>query len=98
MALKAKDMIYVRSWVGSGPTDQELNERWSRFRNRDAVVEETLRVMITAMSESPIDRVSLPNGLSFSMKENVALLERKLNDFRSRGSVGITELSRRDYR
>lgn len=99
MPLSTSEMLVVRSWVGTTPTDVQLNERFDRLGTVEDTVEETLRAQLSELLGQPAS-LSLPSGLSVNYGENIRSIKEKLSDIKKviGGSGGITRLYRPDYR
>lgn len=92
-------MTVVRSWVGSKPSDDELEERFERLGTVEDTIRETLRAQLSTVLENPAS-LSTPSGLSVNYGENIRTLKERineLNDVAPSGS-GAAVLYRKDYR
>lgn len=99
MPLSDAQFRVVRSWVGSGPTDEDLNERFERLADIDQVILESLRAQLSKLLEQP-SSFSTPDGLSMSTSENIRALRERIDKFNEVGgttsfSKGVTRIDRR---
>jgi len=97
----------MRTWVGTEPTDDELQDRYDRLGNFDKVVLEALEYKLALLSEQPAS-LTVP-GLSISVGQNMTMLEAAIKRFRSSGGLGldtesaglgfsVVQITRPDYR
>lgn len=104
--LTPEQLAAVRVWVGTGPTDQSLHDRFERLGSVDATVLEELRSQLSVLNAQP-GSFSLPSGLSVSVSTNIQALERLIKEFRNSPSLdsslpgkaaGVSKLVRPDRR
>jgi len=101
--LSSDQLKVVRSWVGTEPTDDDLNERYNRLADVDLVIRETLDSQMSELLEQP-DRITTPDGTTIAITTNLQILQQRIKDFRNRGSgyngktPNVTSLHRPDYR
>lgn len=86
MALTTEQLAAVRVWVGNGPTDQALHDRYERLGSVDQTVLEELRSQLTVLNAQP-GSFSLPSGLSVTTQSNAQVLERLIKEFRNAPSL-----------
>lgn len=77
----------MRSWVGTQPTDADLNLRYDALGDVDEVIEEVLREQLALLREEPAS-VSLPSGLSRSNGENIKSLQAAIDELQKEGASG----------
>jgi hypothetical protein len=87
MPLNDAEMSVVRSWVGDGPTDEDLNEIYFETSSPDAVVLRTLRYKLALYTEEPAS-LSVP-GFSYSNGQNIISLENMIKKFMDGGGTGL---------
>lgn len=106
MPLPPDSLAVLRSYVGTGPTDDELEARYLRLGSYDQVVIETLRVRYQELLEYP-DSLTVP-GLSITFGQLRADTKKYLDSFLASGTtgldpepystIGFVHVSRKDYR
>lgn len=91
MPLSDEQSQVVRSWVGTSPTQDELDELYDQFNSVDKVVEMTLRARLAEYTSQPAS-LSVP-GLSISNQQNITSLENLIKKFEANGGTGIDNSS-----
>lgn len=82
MPLSPEQLEEMRSWVGTIPTDDELQARWERLQSYNAVIEETIRIITNDLARRPAS-VTVPGGLSISSGENLRYYQDLLKRFQA---------------
>ena len=91
MPLSDDQLQVVRSWVGTAPTQDELDSLYDQFGSVDKVVELTLRARLAEYTSQPAS-LSVP-GLSISNQQNITSLENLIKKFESDGGTGLDSSS-----
>jgi hypothetical protein len=102
MPLSDDELEVVRSWVGSGPEDDDLNARFDRLGTVSLTIEEALRSQLAELINQPAS-LSTPDGLSISVGENMRILSDRLKSFRltvvgASGAPSVARLYRPEER
>jgi hypothetical protein len=104
MALTDDQFATIRSWVGEGPTEDQIEEAYLRNGSYDGAVLELLRVQESALLAQP-SSLTVP-GLSISNGQNLISLEALMRRLRAEGTgldkvssgTGTYKIVRPDYR
>lgn len=82
------DWDLIRAWVGSVDvvSDEEILDRFARFRDVDKVIEESIRARLITLIEQPAS-MTTTDGTSMSIDANIGALRETLRMFISRGGA-----------
>lgn len=83
------ELAAIRGWVGSLPSDDEIEEIYNRLGNFDATVLEILRTRLADYTSEP-SSLSVP-GLSISNTSNISALQQLISDFENSGGLGLDD-------
>lgn len=104
MALTDDQFATIRSWVGDGPTEDQIEEAYLRNGSFDGAVLEILRSQLSTLLGQP-SSLTVP-GLSVSNGQNIISLQQQIRDLRAQGTgldsgltgTGTYKMVRPDYR
>jgi hypothetical protein len=89
MAASAAELAEIRSYVGSAPDDDVLNEAWDRLLSVNAVALEVLRKRLADFQASP-GSLSVAGDFSQSTDVNMRLLADQVADLEAAVASGST--------
>lgn len=91
MPLTADEIFVMREWVGSTPSDVELNLIFDAVDSYDATVRYILNQRLVLLASEP-GSISVP-GLSVSHSTDFQALEALIERFENSGGTGLDEES-----
>jgi hypothetical protein len=84
-ALTEDDIAAIKSWVGSGWSEDDIEERYARLQDQDEVVLEILNQQIADVNAQPTS-FSVP-GLSISNGQQAQYLGETIKRFNASGGL-----------
>lgn len=85
--LTEAQLAVIRSWIGAGETDEQLNDAWMTAGSIDSTIRFYLRVRISELAGQP-QSFSVP-GLSITNGVNIKTWADILAYFNSSGGSGL---------